>query len=231
MRHLPDRWALPFVYAANKFIFEQDYPVAAEYARRAAAVGKRPHLALLAANLSALADTDDEYLAAVSFLDQTLEQTEEPTLRAEREARRGRVLCFQALSRLEKALAAHRAATGRWPARLAELVPDRLAALPEDPSGGRFEYDPASGAVRKAFGKAPVITREGGSIPVIASFDRILKVPAVMMGIGLHDDNLHAPNEKIDLEQFHKGNLAAAFLFEELGADGAMGSGKTRKSS
>ena len=84
----------------------------------------------------------------------------------------------------------------------------------------------ASRAVKKAFGKAPVFTREGGSIPVIASFDRILKVPAVMMGIGLHDDNLHAPNEKIDLDQFHKGNVAAAHLLEELGADGAMGPAK-----
>jgi hypothetical protein len=168
MRNVPDRWSLPFVYAANKFLFEQDYVEAAEYARRAAAIGKRPHLALLAANLSALADTDDEYRAAVAFLDQTLEQTEEPTLRAELEARRVRVLCFQALSRLEKALAAHRAETGRWPARLAELVPGRLAALPGDPSGGRFEYDPATGAVRSSVlgPRAPLrVTRDQDSRP------------------------------------------------------------------
>jgi acetylornithine deacetylase/succinyl-diaminopimelate desuccinylase-like protein len=76
----------------------------------------------------------------------------------------------------------------------------------------------AGRAVKKAFGKAPIFTREGGSIPVVASFDTMLKVPAVMMGIGLHDDNLHAPNEKIDLDQFFKGNEAAAYLLEELGA-------------
>lgn len=76
----------------------------------------------------------------------------------------------------------------------------------------------AGRAVKRAFGKAPVFTREGGSIPVVAAFDKMLKVPAVMMGIGLHDDNLHAPNEKIDLDQFYRGNEAAAYLLEELGA-------------
>jgi len=76
----------------------------------------------------------------------------------------------------------------------------------------------ASRAVKRAFGKAPVFTREGGSIPVIATFDRVLKVPAVLMGIGLHDDNLHAPNEKLDLDNFFKGNEAATYLMEELGA-------------
>lgn len=76
----------------------------------------------------------------------------------------------------------------------------------------------ASRAVKKAFGKTPVFTREGGTIPVIATFDRILRVPAVLMGIGLHDDNLHAPNEKIDLDNFFKGNEAATYLMEEIGA-------------
>jgi acetylornithine deacetylase/succinyl-diaminopimelate desuccinylase-like protein len=75
----------------------------------------------------------------------------------------------------------------------------------------------ASRAVKRAFGKTPVFMREGGSIPVIASFDKLLRVPAVLLGIGLHDDNLHAPNEKLDLENFYKGNVAAALLMEELG--------------
>jgi len=74
----------------------------------------------------------------------------------------------------------------------------------------------ASRAVKKAFGKAPVFTREGGSIPVVATFDKVLQVPSVLMGIGLHDDNLHAPNEKIDLDNFFKGNEAATYLMEEL---------------
>lgn len=83
----------------------------------------------------------------------------------------------------------------------------------------------AGRAVKRAFGKKPVFTREGGSIPVIAAFDKMLKVPSIMMGIGLHDDNLHAPNEKIDLDQFFKGNEAAAYLLEELGANGSTGGG------
>jgi acetylornithine deacetylase/succinyl-diaminopimelate desuccinylase-like protein len=75
----------------------------------------------------------------------------------------------------------------------------------------------ATRALKRAFGKAPVFTREGGSIPVVATFDHELKVPAILMGIGLHDDNLHAPNEKLDLDNFFLGNEAAAYLMEELG--------------
>jgi len=150
MRALPERWSLPFVQATNKFIFEQDYAEAARLARRAAEVSKRPHLALLAANLSALANTDDEYEAAAAFLVQMLGQADLPELREELESRLTRIRTFQALARLERAVAAHQARTGRLPARLGELVPGELAALPADPSGGRFEYDAASGAVRSS---------------------------------------------------------------------------------
>jgi acetylornithine deacetylase/succinyl-diaminopimelate desuccinylase-like protein len=76
----------------------------------------------------------------------------------------------------------------------------------------------AGRAVKRAFGKTPVLVREGGSIPIIATFSKVLKVPCVLMGIGLNDDNLHAPNEKIDLDNFYRGNEAAAYLMEELGA-------------
>ena len=75
----------------------------------------------------------------------------------------------------------------------------------------------AGRAVKRAFGRTPVLVREGGSIPIIASFSKILKVPSVLMGIGLNDDNLHAPNEKMELDNFYRGNAAAAFLMEELG--------------
>ena len=46
--------------------------------------------------------------------------------------------------------------------------------------------------------------REGGSIPVVATFDKLLKAPVVLMGIGLADDNLHAPNESFDLDFMEK---------------------------
>ena len=85
---------------------------------------------------------------------------------------------------------------------------------------GHAALQAAARAVKKAFGKTPVFTREGGSIPVVATFDRVLKVPSVLMGIGLNDDNLHAPNEKIDLDNFFSGNEAAVYLMDELGASG-----------
>ena len=150
MRNLPERWALPFVYATNKFLYEQKYAEAAEYARRAAEVGKRPHLALLAANLSAIANTDDEYRAAVAFIDQMLAETDTPELKAELEERRIRIRTFQALSTLERGIAAHRGRTGHLPGRLADLVPSELQALPDDPSGGRFLYDADTGTVRSS---------------------------------------------------------------------------------
>jgi acetylornithine deacetylase/succinyl-diaminopimelate desuccinylase-like protein len=74
----------------------------------------------------------------------------------------------------------------------------------------------AARAVERAFGKAPVFTREGGSIPVISSFTRLLGVPSVLLGIGLNDDNAHAPDEKLELDLFFGGNEAAAYLMEEL---------------
>ena len=81
----------------------------------------------------------------------------------------------------------------------------------------------ASRAMRRAFGRKSVFVREGGSIPIVATFDRLLKVPSVLMGIGLHDDNLHAPNEKIDLDQFFRGIEASAYLMEELHGSAAGG--------
>jgi tetratricopeptide (TPR) repeat protein len=148
MAHLPERWSLPFVYATNKFIYEHKFAEAAEYTRRAAVIGKRPHLALLAANLSAVANTDDEYRTAIAFIDQMLAETDTDELRAELRARRVKIETYAALSDVEKAIAAHRARTGRLPARLADLVPGELARIPADPSGGRIVYDATTGEVR-----------------------------------------------------------------------------------
>jgi tetratricopeptide (TPR) repeat protein len=150
MKALPDRWVLPFVHASNKFIFEQDYAVAAVYARRAAELGKKPHLALLAANLSALADTDTEYQAALAFLDQMQAAADTEELKDELQQRRVKIETYQALSAVERAIVAFKEARGRLPAGLRELVPGQLAALPADPSGGRLLYDPATGEVRSS---------------------------------------------------------------------------------
>jgi acetylornithine deacetylase/succinyl-diaminopimelate desuccinylase-like protein len=62
-----------------------------------------------------------------------------------------------------------------------------------------------------------VFTREGGSIPVVSTFQQELGVPSVLFGVGLPDENAHAPNEKLDVENFHNGIIAAACLYEEIG--------------
>jgi acetylornithine deacetylase/succinyl-diaminopimelate desuccinylase-like protein len=78
-------------------------------------------------------------------------------------------------------------------------------------------YVQAAGrALEKGFGKRPVFTREGGSIPVVADFQTALNVPVVLFGFGLPDDNLHAPNEKFNLDNFFNGVLASAFLYQEI---------------
>ncbi len=79
-------------------------------------------------------------------------------------------------------------------------------------------YVQAAGrAIEQGFGKSPVFNREGGSIPVVSTFQEVLGVPSVLFGIGLPDENAHAPNEKLDLGNFHNGVIAAAYLYEELG--------------
>jgi acetylornithine deacetylase/succinyl-diaminopimelate desuccinylase-like protein len=61
-----------------------------------------------------------------------------------------------------------------------------------------------------------VFCREGGSIPVVSTFQRELDVPAVLFGVGLPDENAHAPNERLDLVNFHNGIVASAILYAEI---------------
>jgi acetylornithine deacetylase/succinyl-diaminopimelate desuccinylase-like protein len=74
----------------------------------------------------------------------------------------------------------------------------------------------AGRAIEKGFGKQPVFNREGGSIPVVATFQEILGLPSVLFGVGLPDENAHAPNEKLDLGNFHGGIIASAYLYDEI---------------
>jgi acetylornithine deacetylase/succinyl-diaminopimelate desuccinylase-like protein len=74
----------------------------------------------------------------------------------------------------------------------------------------------AGRAIERGFGKAPVFNREGGSIPVVSTFQEELGLPSVLFGVGLPDENAHAPNEKLDLENFHNGIIASAFLYQEI---------------
>ena len=70
-------------------------------------------------------------------------------------------------------------------------------------------------ALEAAFGRAPVITGEGGSIPVVGDFERILGAPVLLMGFGLPGENAHAPNEWISAENYRLGIRAAATLLDE----------------
>lgn len=74
----------------------------------------------------------------------------------------------------------------------------------------------AAEALKEATGKSPHFQREGGSIPVAASFKRILGIDTVFMGFGLPDENAHSPNEKLNLNNFYAGLKASAIFFEKL---------------
>jgi acetylornithine deacetylase/succinyl-diaminopimelate desuccinylase-like protein len=80
----------------------------------------------------------------------------------------------------------------------------------------RFIRDSAE-AMKQVFGKETVYIRSGGSIPIVGVFDAYLGIPSVMMGFGLPDDNLHAPNEKFHLPNFFRGIEATARYLEVLG--------------
>ncbi|MGK9125499.1 dipeptidase [Olivibacter sp. SA151] len=66
-------------------------------------------------------------------------------------------------------------------------------------------YKAAEKAIEEAFGKAPIPCRGGGSIPIVALFEKELGLKTVLMGFGLDSDNLHSPNEKYDIANYFKG--------------------------
>ncbi len=75
----------------------------------------------------------------------------------------------------------------------------------------------ATRALHEVWGKDTVFIRSGGSIPIVGDFDRYLGLPSVMMGFGLPDDNLHAPNEKFNLKNFELGIQSLIRFLEEVG--------------
>jgi acetylornithine deacetylase/succinyl-diaminopimelate desuccinylase-like protein len=78
------------------------------------------------------------------------------------------------------------------------------------------EMQAAVRAYEKGWGAKPVFTRGGGSIPVVADIADLMGIPVVMMGYGLDDDGLHAPNEHYSVEMFHRGIETAIVYLEEL---------------
>lgn len=73
----------------------------------------------------------------------------------------------------------------------------------------------ASRAFEKGFGAAPVFVREGGSIPVVTTLAETLGLSTVLMGVGLPDENAHAPNERLDLGNFQNGIVSVAHFFDQ----------------
>jgi len=72
-------------------------------------------------------------------------------------------------------------------------------------------------AMHEVFGKDTVYIRSGGSIPIVTQFEKDLKIPSIMMGMGLPDDNLHAPNEKFHIPNFYRGIESVIRFFQKLG--------------
>ena len=109
--------------------------------------------------------------------------------------------------------------------RIKELAPAGVEVTVRKIHGGEAVIVPidtppmqaAASALKAVFGREPVFIREGGSIPIAGLFHGILGVPVVMMGFGLPDDNLHAPNEKYSLSQFFKGIRTVSHFLQNMG--------------
>ena len=71
-------------------------------------------------------------------------------------------------------------------------------------------------ALKTAFGCEPVLMREGGSIPIVNEFKKLLHADTLLLGLSLPDDNAHSPNEKFDLDCFSRGMRMSACLWPEL---------------
>lgn len=76
----------------------------------------------------------------------------------------------------------------------------------------------AQSALQKGFGKKAVFIREGGSIPFVTQMDDTFDIPCVLIGFGLPDENAHAPDEHLSLENYYGGIKAIAHLYEDLAA-------------
>ena len=77
----------------------------------------------------------------------------------------------------------------------------------------------ATEAMKEVFHKETVYIRSGGSIPIVADFEKHLKIPSVMMGFGLPDDNLHAPNEKFHIPNFYRGIESIILFLQRVGGN------------
>jgi len=80
-------------------------------------------------------------------------------------------------------------------------------------------------ALKRVYGRDAAFARTGGSIPIVADFDRILQTPVLFVDFGLNEDAPHSPNESFAVADYHNGILTSAYLLQELGAAGTGAEG------
>ena len=120
-------------------------------------------------------------------------------------------------------------AARREAARLREDCRVEIVRYGRSP-GLSLPYDlPALGAAKQAlrdeWGREPVTIGSGGSIPVVGDFKRVLGLDTLLIGFTQDDDRMHSPNEKYDLQSFHKGARSWARILAALAADPAAAQG------
>jgi acetylornithine deacetylase/succinyl-diaminopimelate desuccinylase-like protein len=116
----------------------------------------------------------------------------------------------KALAQLGDAVA--RLATPGTRAQVFELN----SALPVRIDTSHPGIEPARRAFAAAYGRSPVLVREGGSVPVTVDFQQALGTHLLVTGFGLPDDGLHSPNERMSLDQYHRGTEMVIHLMDEL---------------
>jgi acetylornithine deacetylase/succinyl-diaminopimelate desuccinylase-like protein len=105
-----------------------------------------------------------------------------------------------------------------------QIKPEGVTVEVRDHHGGEaaltdlnfYGMQAASEAFERVYGRKPLFSREGGSIPIVAGFERVLGVNSILMGFGLNSDAIHSPNERFSLEDFHRGIKTSAQFFEVL---------------
>jgi len=115
------------------------------------------------------------------------------------------------LERIERHLRSHL----QPGAKLAVRFGEKALAFSCDPSDPMLQL--AADAYEEVYGRRAVFTKDGGSIPVVATLSAVLQAPVVMMGFGLPDENLHAPDEHFSLDNFDKGLLTIVRYLRKVG--------------
>jgi len=104
------------------------------------------------------------------------------------------------------------------------LAPDTVSIEVTEHHGGHpaetdlsfYGLNAAAKAFEEVYGKEPLFSREGGSIPIVADFEKVLGAQSILMGFGLNSDAIHSPNEKFALKDFYRGIQTSATFFKLL---------------